>query len=154
LIDYSALFSFLTILLPDRRLLRLMVASLSSLGLSHVLAVFRFAVPFAAFFVEHFGGGVYPHLAATAPGACAIVEGSTPSALAFLVVVLSVLEVSSPFAGAVACATHSDAAKTSDTTRTNSFIFGILPCSSSQPRILNYARGSTLTFRIGGILHP
>jgi hypothetical protein len=60
LIDYPALFSFLTILLPDRRLLRLMVASLSGLGLSHVLAVFRFAVPFIAFFVEHFGGGVHP----------------------------------------------------------------------------------------------
>src|ERR1700676_1683657 len=65
---YPALFSFLTILLSDRRLLRLMVASLSGLGLSHVLAVFPFAVPFIAFFVEHFGGGVHPHLAATAPG--------------------------------------------------------------------------------------
>src|ERR1700738_1501625 len=60
------------------------------------------------------------------PGACAIVEGSTTSALAFLVVFLSILEVSSPFAGAVACATHSADVPTSDATRTNFLSFGIL----------------------------
>src|ERR1700693_4008106 len=63
------------------------------------------------------------------PGACAIVEGSTASALAFLVVFLSIFEVLSAFAGAVACATHSADVTTSDATTTNSLSFGILICA-------------------------
>src|SRR5450631_975662 len=55
----------LVLFLAHSFFLRFTVASLSGVGLGHVLAVFRLAIPSVAFLVEHLGRGVHPNLAAS-----------------------------------------------------------------------------------------